>query len=73
MPENPKEEIRVECPDIHCYQYDKENNIIYMQFYDKIMDQEYMFMFEAFNFIEWFGSRELAEVKSNTIKLIEKL
>ena len=75
MPDNPKEETEVfiEYPEIHTYQYDKKANDVFISFYDDIMEKEYTMLMEAQKFIEWFGSKEIAEIKENTIKIIEKL
>lgn len=75
MPDNPKEEtqIFIEYPEVHAYQFDKKANDIYITFYDDIMEKEYTMLMEAQKFIEWFGSKEIAEIKENTIKIIEKL
>tara|TARA_R100001463_G_scaffold115865_1_gene171098 strand:- start:436 stop:663 length:228 start_codon:yes stop_codon:yes gene_type:complete len=75
MPDNPKEETEVfiEYPEIHTYQYDKKRNDLYITFYDKIMEKEYTILIEAYEFVNWVGSKEIAEIKENTIKIIEKL
>ena len=65
--------IFVELPEVHSYQFDKTMNHIYITFYDTIMEQEYTMMLDAFKFIEWFGSKEIAEIKQNTIKIVEQL
>ena len=75
MPDNPKEETEVfiEYPEIHTYQFDKKSNDVFISFYDTIMEKEYRVLIEAQKFIEWFGSKQIAEIKENTIKIIEKL
>jgi len=75
MPDNPKEETEVfiEYPEIHTYQFDKKANDVFICFYDTIMEKEYRVLIEAQKLIEWFGSKEIAEIKENTIKIIEKL
>ena len=68
-----EEETRIEFPEIHTYQFDKECNHIYLCLYDNIMDKEYTIMFDAYQFIDWIGSKEIAEIKENTIKKIQEL
>ena len=46
---------------------------VFICFYDNIVEKEYRVLIEAQKFIEWFGSKEIAEIKENTIKIIEKL
>ena len=72
---SPKEEteIFVEFPEVHSYAYDKTNNSIYITFYDTIMEKEYTMWLDAFKFIEWFGTKQVKEIKHNTIKMVEKL
>ena len=75
MPDNPKEETEVfiEYPEIYTYHFDKKANDVFISFYDNIVEKEYRVLIEAQKFIEWFGSKEIAEIKENTIKIIEKL
>jgi hypothetical protein len=75
MPNNPKEEteIFIEYPEIHSYQFDKKANDVYITFYDNIMEKEYIILIEAQKLIEWFGSKEIAEIKENTIKRVKQL
>ena len=74
MPKKKEEtEIFVEFPEVHSYAFDKQGNHIYITFYDTIFEKEYTLMLDAFKFIEWFGSKEIAEIKENTIKIVEKL
>ena len=74
MPKKKEEtEIFVEFPEVHSYAFDKQGNHIYITFYDTIFEKEYTMMLDAFKFIEWFGSKEIAEIKQNTIKIVEKL
>jgi len=73
MSKKEEKEIFVEFPEVHSYAYDKENNSIYITFYDTIMEKEYTMWLDAFKFIEWFGSKQIAEIKENTIKIVEKL
>ena len=73
MSDNPQEETRIEFPEIHTYQFDKKGNHIYLCMYDRIMDKEYMILFDAYQFIDWFGTKEIEEIKENTIKKIKEL
>jgi|TARA_R100000654_G_scaffold71560_2_gene102666 hypothetical protein len=73
MSSNPKEEIRIEFPEVHAYQLDKKNNHLYLCLYDNIMEQEYTIMFDTYEFIQWVGSKEIQEMKENLIKTIEKI
>ena len=75
MPNNRKEEteVLIEYPEIHTYQFDKKRNDLYITFYDKIMEKEYTILIEGYEFVNWIGSKEIAEIKENTIKLVEKL
>jgi hypothetical protein len=75
MPNNPKEEteIFIEYPEIHSYQFYKKNNDLYITFYDNIMEKEYTILIQAYEFIKWIGSKEIEEIKENTIKEIQKL
>jgi len=71
--EEVEKEIFVEFPEVHSYAFDKRGNHIYITFYDTIFEKEYTLMLDAFRFIEWFGSKEIAEIKANTIKKVKEL
>ena len=74
MPKKKTEyETFVEFPEIHTYMFDKKSNHIYITFYDNIMEKEYTMLLDAYQFIEWFGTKQVNEIKLNTIKKIKEL
>ena len=75
MPNNPKEEteVFVEFPEIHTYMFHKKSNHIYITFYDNIMEKEYTMLLDAYQFLQWIGTKQIHEIKTNTIKQIKQL
>jgi hypothetical protein len=72
MPEEKKEcyDKCIEFPEINTYQFDKERCHIYLGMYDNIFETDYTIIFDAYQFIDWIGEKELKEIKKSLIKHI---
>lgn len=71
----PKEKkfVRIEHPILHAYQHYKKDNDVYLCFYDEDSDTEYTLIIDGYHLLQWIGSKEIAEIKQNSIKMVEQL
>jgi len=65
--------VRIDCPTLHTYQHDKKENEVYLCFYDEDSDTEYTLVIDGYQLLQWIGSKEIAQIKQNTIKMVEQL
>lgn len=63
---------RIEFPEIHSYMLDKEENHIYIDFYENVTGTTYHLLIDSWIFLDWIDSQHIAEIKENLIKTIEK-
>lgn len=74
MPKEQDEKyVRINYPILHSYQHYKEDNDVYLCFYDEGSDTEYTLIVEGYHLLQWIGSKQIAEIKKHTIKKVEKL
>ena len=71
----PKEKkyVRIGYPILHAYQHYKKDNDVYLCFHDEDSDTEYTLIIDGYHLLQWIGSKEIAQIKQNTIKMVEKL
>jgi hypothetical protein len=65
-------EKRIEFPEIDCYMLDKQMSCIYIELEDKIMQERFTIMFDAYHFLEWIDQRNLDEIKKHLIEKIKR-
>ena len=65
-------EKRIEFPEIDCYMLDKEMSCIYIEMEDKIMQERYTIMLDAYHFLEWIDTKNLEEIKTHLINKIKE-